>query len=194
MTSDPCFLGRPGLAAEDRGRGRRCSATTGRRRRRRWRRSSLRGCCQRMKVLEGRARESSGGSSAPLSLPGLLPCCPGRERQREARAMCVAGARRLGRPAAACTGFLSRRSVCKLMELEDAVMFSLQSYYESILFHMECDVGVWLKFWSILPQLFCPLSARQWYPPRALGAQGSANHFGSICYPPPRSTVSKCKI
>ena len=33
-------------------------------------------------------------------------------------------------------------------------------------------------------QLFRPIGTHQWYPPHAFGAQGSADHFGSVCYNP----------
>ena len=33
-------------------------------------------------------------------------------------------------------------------------------------------------------QLFRPIGTHQWYPPHAFGAQGSADHFGLVCYNP----------
>ena len=63
------------------------------------------------------------------------------------------------------------------------MLLSLQFVYESRLFYNNLTLETQVEFFNTR-QLFRPLGTREWYPPHAFGAQGSANHFGSVCYFP----------
>ncbi len=63
------------------------------------------------------------------------------------------------------------------------MLLSLQFVYESRLFHNNLILETQVDFFNTR-QLFRPLGTRQWFPPHAFGAQGSANHFESVCYFP----------
>ena len=61
------------------------------------------------------------------------------------------------------------------------MLLSLQLFDESRCFHNRCDNGDKGLKQRLLTfntrQLFRPIGTRQWYPPHAFGAQGSADHL-----------------
>ena len=74
------------------------------------------------------------------------------------------------------------------------MLLSLQFVHESRLFHNKCDNGD-IGWKDLIPDsCFVLLGTRQWYPPHAFGAQGSANHFGSVRYFPPDAWSPNVKL